>query len=383
MKRTASAIRARKYDIMTIWEDKVKSQMKASDKNNKISLHDHVPNILEGIVIILERQINLDSIEKDPKYEEILHNSKEHGRHRATTEFYTIDEIVKEYILFHQVINEVLKEEGITNLEIYLKLNFLIENAILSSTVAFSEALQEIQEKLIGTLAHDLRNPLAAARMAIEMQQIDLDQERFAKVKKMIFNSVNKAIHMIEGFLENIHVKAGEGMQLKFSKSDILSEIKTICLEMKDIYNEEIVFNSNNLTSCEGIFDATAIRRLLENLINNALKYGDSHKPITISFEERQDNIALSVHNYGRPIEKELQHKIFNFLNYGKEVRKHKLQSWGMGLTLVKMVTEAHKGKIHLESEEKYGTKFEIILPKFANPIGNRRTKLNYEQNQF
>lgn len=364
-------------DILDIWLERVRIEMRASEYSNKISLQDHLPNILEGIILLLEKHDSSQTISNDNYYKEIIHNSREHGRHRATTEFYTINEIVKEYIVFNQVINDVLRREGVKELNVYLLLSFLIENAILESTVAFSDALREVQEKFIGTLAHDLRNPLSAARLAVEMQNHDLSKERFLKIKSMISNSINKAINMTERFLEHIHVKAGEGIHLNFTEVDIVPELKTVFLEAKEIYEEEIIFKNHYLEKLTGIFDATALRRVLENLLNNALKYGDSRKPITILLEENHDNMILSVHNFGLPIEENTKNKIFDFLSHGSEIKKNRLQSWGMGLTLVKMVVEGHHGKINLISSENSGTKFEVTIPKYMNSIGQKRTKIS------
>jgi len=378
MKSAAQILSFKHQEIINAWEKKVRKEVKASESNNRISLHDHVPNILDGIIDIMERLDNFSAYLDDDRYLEIIKDSEEHGRHRATTEFYTIDEIIHEYIIFHRVITQILEDGGITNVKTFNLLKYVIETAMLKSSKAFTESLQEMQHKLIGTLAHDIRNPLAAARMAIEMQNHEHGKERLEKVKNMSYNSVNKAIQMIEGLLENITVNAGEGMLLNFSETNIVKDVKTVYEEAKEIYSEDFSLDCHKDT-VNGVFDGIAIRRLLENLISNALKYGDSNRPITIGLKDEIETVKLWVHNYGIPIESAKQQKIFDFLDHGKTQNHSKLNSWGMGLTLVKMVADAHHGSIDLVSNKEIGTKFLITLCKYSNETGKMRTRLNFE----
>ena len=100
-----------------------------------------------------------------------------------------------------------------------------------------------MQSKLIGTLAHDIRNPLAAARLGIEMFSLKPGAEHIARVQKMTMKSVDKALDMIEGLLDSITVNAGEGMMLVFSETDIFPDIQTIYEEANTVYDEEIILD--------------------------------------------------------------------------------------------------------------------------------------------
>ena len=377
MKEVAKLIEREHQVIMDNWEEEVVRKLAASQSAGKIALHDHLPNILDDIVDILLRYDNIENPEEDEVYRKIIDSSSEHGRHRATTPNYTVEEIVREYIIFHQVITRLIDENKILDLEAINFIKYLIETAILESVTSFSESLQEMQTKLIGTLAHDIRNPLSAARMATEMIDYKDGEERLMKVKKMAFNSINRALEMIEGLLESISAKSGEGMMLKFSEGDIMQDVNTVYAEACEIYDEDINLfcTSKKIT---GVFDGTAIRRVLENLITNAIKYGDSLKPISIKVEDDQDMLSLSVHNYGNPIPLKKQKDIFKFLTSDNENNSTELQSWGIGLSLVKMVIEAHNGNIDLQSSESFGTEFKITLNKHANQPGKMRTQLNY-----
>jgi signal transduction histidine kinase len=98
-------------------------------------------------------------------------------------------------------------------------------------------------------------------------------------------------------------------------------------------------------------------------LITNAIKYGDSEKPITVIAREHDGEIKISVHNFGNPIPSEDQEAIFEPFFRSKSVRLGNKKGWGLGLTLVQGIVEAHNGRINLESNAIEGTTFSIILP--------------------
>lgn len=377
MKRTAKIIQENRQQILDDWEKIVLKEVKASGSADMIALHDHVPNILDDIVEILSRHENIDHDIKDPKIEKIEKNSKEHGRHRAGTSHYTADQILHEYMIFHNVIIIILKRHDVKNHDIHHLIKCCIDRAMLNSVTAFTEAIDEMQNKLIGTLAHDIRNPLAAARMAIEMLNYSQGEKRLEHVKKMTFNSVNKSINMIEGLLESIRVKAGEGMALSFEETNLYHDIKTVHEEATEVYSEEIILNCDD-HEIHGIYDATAIRRLMENLITNAVKYGHSNKPINVNIENSQkDHLIISVHNHGEPIPENNQLEIFQFLDRENTKENKAYKSYGIGLTLVKMVAEAHGGSVSLKSEKEHGTEFIVQLKKRSTKSGKNKTQLH------
>lgn len=241
MKKTAKLLKAKRDEIIALWEKEVLGQVKAAPSTNKIALHDHVPNILDDIISIMDSHEKTEHYLSDNKIQQIEENSLEHGRHRATSPNYTVNQIIQEYMIFNNVIIRVLHKNDIHEESFFHLIKASIDKAMLNSVSSFTESIQEMQNKLLGTLAHDIRNPLAAARMAIEMLDYPAGEERFKKVKKMSYNSVNKAIDLIEGLLDSITVKAGEGIMLSFTEMDINEDIQTVYEEACDVFSEEII----------------------------------------------------------------------------------------------------------------------------------------------
>ncbi len=383
MNKTAYILREDIAEIMERWKNQVIQDVPAAKETNTIALYDHLPNIIEDIAhvmerhIFLEKQIVIKDIQEDEKYTEILENSIHHGRHRATTLNYTVEQVVHEYIIFHHILIDHLKSNNSYNENISILLKNVIEFSILKSVGSFSKAVQEMQHKLVGTIAHDIRNPLSAASLLLEMVQENEDGEENDKMIKAVKRSVNRALSLIEGLMNGITVKAGQGMLLHFEEKDIIEDINWVHCESNEIYSNEINLECS-AQKIEGIFDSTAVRRLLENLISNAVKYGSPKKPITITVIDKADLVEMSFHNYGNPIPAEKQKQIFKFMSNANNKKHSVFRSWEMGLTTAQMVVDAHGGKIKLVSTEEKGTTFTVTFLKHFNKLGTQRAKLNF-----
>jgi len=382
MKKSAKLLREYISQIMEKWECEVKKTVPAARAANSIALYDHLPNIIQDIADIMERHVGINDVSSDKTYYEILENSSYHGRHRANTSNYTVEQVIQEYIIFHRTLSEFLKSKHGYNEEVSDLLKYVIETSILKSVGTFSRAIQEMQEKLIGTLAHDIRNPLSVAQLSFELIKSDLEGKWSEKIRSSGEQNVRKALSLIEGLMNGITVKAGEGMMLDFEETDLLEEIEWIQKEANEVYANKIELRCDE-NEILGVFDPTAVRRLLENLISNAVKYGTTADPITITAKNQSDCIIIGVHNNGNPISEERQSHIFKFLERDNINRSVSNKSWGMGLTLALIVADAHGGTISLTSTKDEGTLFEVKLVKYFNEPGKRRTKLIGEEEEI
>jgi hypothetical protein len=377
MEKASKILRENNAEIMKIWQNQVVQEVLASKESDSIALYNQLPDLINDIARLMMRYDKMDGFNKDEKYMEILKTSEEHGKQRSTKIYYTAEQVVHEYIIFHRTLSEFLISHNGYSEKVSDLLKYVIETSILKSVGSFSRSIQDMQEKLIGTLAHDIRNPLAAAQLSLEMMKQDKTGKWIDKSRIAAQRSVKKAINLIEGLMNGITVKSGEGMLLTFESSDLIKEMKFVHAESKEVYTREINLEYN-AKKIIGIFDKTAVKRLVDNLIGNAVKYGSIDKPITISIEDKKDAVAIKVHNWGNPIPPSKQEQIFKFMGSAKRNKKSASASWGMGLTLTQIVAEAHGGDINLESDEKTGTTFTVNLIKQFNEVGKRRAKLTF-----
>ena len=361
--------------IMSIWEKKVKKEIDVSDSTTSLLLRNQLPYFIKDIAKIFDRYKDLEEMQDDEGFEEIIQDSSDHGRHRASAPNYTVKQVLQEYMVFHRTITDLLIEDEAYSKEVATVLKYIIETAMIQSANSFTQSLQDMREKVVGTLAHDLRNPLSAAYLAIDTLEYEHGQERFRKMKRLIRRSVKNSLNLVEGLLDSISIEAGEGMTIVFEETNLMEDIDWVYQEASEIYKNPIELVSE-AKEIKGVFDAAAIRRVLENLISNGVKYGAEDSRITITVVDKTQDVLIKVHNEGLPISKERQKEIFHFLETKKK-ENAQMKSWGMGLYLVKMVVEAHGGELNLQSSEEEGTTFEMILGKYTNEIGKSKTRVN------
>ena len=118
-----------------------------------------------------------------------------------------------------------------------------------------------------------------------------------------------------------------------------------------------LVFDSAVETRCS----RKDLRRVIENIATNAVKYGSPDAPITLTLQHTATTIRITIHNEGQPIPPEAQSILFQQFRRTKTAGEQK--GWGLGLFLAKNLIEAHHGTIEVESGEGKGTSFIITLP--------------------
>ena len=380
MPAASEILKIHSSEIMNNWESRVREEIPASLISRDRALRKQLPYVLNDIAEIIDEYDDHLALENHKKYKKIIKKSFEYGKHRAVSSHYTLKQILKEYVIFHKVLTETLIENDVYSREVGITLKYTLETAMLTSASSYSDSLQEMREKLVGSLAHDIRNPISAAYFALDIINANDDSHRINKLKRMGLRSLKKSLELVDGLLDAISVKAGEGLTLNFSQVDIVKEMRWVYKEAAEIYNNEIEFESDE-REIVGVFDGTAIRRVVENLVTNAVKHGKRNSKIRMALENKKEEVVIKVHNIGDPIDESSQSKIFGFLNRGNNSTNTDLEGWGMGLTLVKSVAYAHGGKVNLESTKEKGTTFSISLKKRYNRPGKLRTQLDFLEN--
>src|SRR5690606_35037732 len=107
------------------------------------------------------------------------------------------------------------------------------------------------------------------------------------------------------------------------------------------------------------------ITNVVFNLLDNAMKYSRETPDITVSTENKNDMVVVSVRDKGIGIPKEHHTQIFDRFYRVPTGNVHDVKGFGLGLSYVKKIVDLHNGKIKVDSAVNKGTKFSILLPKF------------------
>ena len=166
---------------------------------------------------------------------------------------------------------------------------------------------------------------------------------------------------MIHDLLDVSRIRAGETLTLQFIPCDLSGVIHEVLEEMSIVHGDRFQFYSKK--SFDGSWGCEGIRRAVENLVGNAVKYSTPNTPILVSILENSNQILISVHNIGNVIPAEDIPNLFLPHKRSNAAKKGNKQGWGLGLTLVKGVVEAHDGSVEVESSEEKGTTFTLLIP--------------------
>lgn len=218
---------------------------------------------------------------------------------------------------------------------------------------------RELREKFVATLTHDLQTPLTTAKLATQLLLKNPDADTVKKNGDRILSNINRIESMVRDLLDTTKIKAGKKIPLKVVQMDICKCLKSISSDLSSLHGDRFVVSTPE--KLEGFWCEDAIRRITENLCSNAIKYGSESTPVTISVNDDKNQIHLKVHNIGDTIPHEELELLFKPFERSKHTKGKK--GWGLGLTLVKGLTEAQGGRVSVTSDMS-GTTFTVCLPK-------------------
>ncbi|MEL6457090.1 MAG: HAMP domain-containing sensor histidine kinase [Cyanobacteria bacterium J06621_15] len=229
------------------------------------------------------------------------------------------------------------------------------------------------REDFVSRLTHDLRTPLVAADRMLNL----FLQETFCKIspemKKAIaamLRSNNNLLEMVNTLLEVSRIEAGK-KDMNFESCDMHSIVEEVVQELNTLAEErdlslefETSFLLENKDAATVNGDRLELRRVVSNLIGNAIKFTDEGK-IDVRLSEFIDNnqswVKLEVEDTGYGISEEDKKTIFERFRSGKNKRSGS----GLGLHLSKWITQTHNGKLEFSSELGKGSLFRVLLPKY------------------
>jgi signal transduction histidine kinase len=156
-------------------------------------------------------------------------------------------------------------------------------------------------------------------------------------------------------------MRAGKIIALQFTECDLGAEIGQVIEEITQDGRNKIELMVGE--PIWGRWGMNGIRRAIENLVNNAIKYGEANAPVRIHVRRQGSLVMLSVHNEGDEIRQEDRKSLFQAFWRADTTESSSIRGCGLGLSLVQGVASAHGGIVSLRSGEKEGTTFTLELP--------------------
>ncbi|SMF58179.1 GAF domain-containing sensor histidine kinase [Pseudobacteriovorax antillogorgiicola] len=228
-----------------------------------------------------------------------------------------------------------------------------------------TDQLMKAHQKInffIGTVAHDLRNPLGAMDSYVELLQeadsLDEVQGHLPQLQQCTQN----ALKMVNELLPLMSMKSGTFTitPTRFALKNLLEGDAGLFHSRLDEKNLELVFNlPTSLTVCA---DADKLSRAFQNLISNAIKFSNPGGKIVIDHKILSGRVEISVADSGVGIPKEVIPKLFDESSSISTKGTGGEAGTGLGLPYVAEILKAHNSEIRVESEEGVGTTFRFDL---------------------
>ena len=341
----------------------------------------------------IQEELRLQGINLEPKYavktfyrgeESIIAGSSDFKTSRKVKEYshalfpndYNIPKANYLVLYFPKRSGYLLNLTGIMVIPTFVLTGLLI--AIFAYTIFIifrQKKLSQIKNDFINNMTHELKTPISTISLASQMLQdasISTTPRTIEHISGVINQESKRLSYQVEKVLQMAIFNEGR-LKLRFREIELNELVRGV------VGNFELrVKNSNgellsDLQATSDIIrgDEVHITNVVFNLLDNAVKYSNEIPEITVTTESRKESVVLSIADRGIGIAKEYHSQIFERFYRVPTGNVHNVKGFGLGLSYVKKIVDAHNGKIIVESSHNRGTKFSIYFPILNNKKRN------------
>lgn len=232
--------------------------------------------------------------------------------------------------------------------------------------ISFNKMLDRLEKSFMyrkrfaANAAHELKTPLTIIKSGIQVLKLDPSPtlEDYQENIDITEQSTQRLIQVVDDLLALASEESEEfyhNIELNNLFGAIIDELQPLCMEKKI---------NINLDHCSGLVrgNQTLLYRVFFNLIENAVKFNDTHGTVTVNTSVHDNVMTIAISDTGMGIPKEALPFIFEPFYRVDTSRTRQLGGSGLGLSIVKTVVEKHKGSINVKSNLNVGTTFEVNL---------------------
>jgi signal transduction histidine kinase len=220
--------------------------------------------------------------------------------------------------------------------------------------------VQQQQQNFVMAITHELKTPIAIARLNLEtLQRHKLDE---TKQQKLMNTALQETLRL-DTLINNILISSqldDDAYKASYEKVDLTEESNSLIRQMSNRYPERSIE-----TDIEDVFingDPLLLKLLISNLLENANKYADKGTPIRYSLNQKENVVVMKVTDEGIGIPDDEKMKVFDkFYRVGNEETR-RTKGTGLGLYICKKIAQAHKGDIVITDHLPQGTTFTVTF---------------------
>jgi two-component system sensor histidine kinase CiaH len=217
------------------------------------------------------------------------------------------------------------------------------------------------QQNFMMAITHELKTPIAVAQLNLEtLQKRKLEEDKQQKLIANTLQEANRLNTLCNNILFTSQLDAG-GYSVNFQELNLTDIVETCVDDCKSRFPERVIteaIEENRLM--QG--DPFLLQMLVNNLLENALKYSPKNMPIHVSLSFAANKNVLSIADLGQGIADQEKKKVFDkFYRSGSE-NTRKAQGTGLGLYLCKKIAETHNGYISVTDNQPNGSIFTVLF---------------------
>jgi len=239
------------------------------------------------------------------------------------------------------------------------------------------EEILKTKSEFLTVAAHQMRTPLSGIKWSLETLLSEGNENLTDTQRELLqknLEATDKILRLANDLLDVANIESGR-FGYEFVQSDLIDLIKKSISEylyLADQHKIKIYFEppSDGLPPFK--FDPMRIKIVIQNLLENALRYNIEGGQIIIKVEKKPPYVEVSVSDTGIGIPKEELPKLFTKFFRASNVLKYETEGTGLGLYITRNIVEAHGGKIWAESIENRGTTMHFTLPMDEKLIPKR-----------
>ncbi|MEP7271494.1 MAG: ATP-binding protein [Acidobacteriota bacterium] len=277
--------------------------------------------------------------------------------------------------------NQLARRYFLVNFSLSILASLLLLGGAVLALRTASRALRLSQMKadFVSNVSHELRTPLASIRVFGEFLKLGRvkDPEKTQEYGAYIETESRRLTQLIDNILDFSKIESGQ-KTYRFEQAHLpklIDETLNLFVVRLEQSGFRITFETPSDALPEAhlaLLDGEAIAQAFINLLDNAVKYSGKSREITVRIGAEGPFLTVTVADSGIGMERDELEKIFDKFYRVSTGLVHDVKGSGLGLSIVKHVAEAHRGKVTVESTPGRGTAFTIWLPNSGHTAGLR-----------